>query len=162
LCCLLGEAGRQTQHLEQRAEDGNVDLFWRLDVLELLEFVEWPLGEQRDLTGVDLIAGDRQDDVAGIDQPAENGSQQIGLEAKLDRREILNVGVAADQLAAVQHLTMSLGFQPGQHIQGITRPSGVDAIAIEHLQSVEDHDGVLRAGPTCKRAKSISDELLPV
>ena len=37
---LLRKPGRQAEHLEQRAQDGDVDLLRRLDVLELLEFVK--------------------------------------------------------------------------------------------------------------------------
>jgi hypothetical protein len=63
---LLSESRRQGKQLEQRPEDGDIDLLRSLDVLELLQFVERPFSKQRDLAGVDLVAGDRQDDVTRI------------------------------------------------------------------------------------------------
>jgi hypothetical protein len=35
--------------------------------------VKMPLGNERDLAGIDLVSGDRQDDVARVNEAAEYG-----------------------------------------------------------------------------------------
>ena len=115
LAGLLGQAGRQVEQFEQGTQHREVDFFRGFDVLELLEFLQRTFCKLRQFAGVDLVAGDRQHDVAGVDQPAQHGDQQVGLQPVLDRREILDVRRSRQQFAAVQHLAVALGLESVQH-----------------------------------------------
>ena len=116
----------------------------------------------RQLAGVDLVAGDRQHNVAGIDQPTQHGDQQIGFQPVFDGREILDVRSAREQFAAVEHLAVALGLEAVQHLLRVARVGGIDAVAVEQLQGIEDGGGVLGAGAAGQCAQGITDQLLAV
>lgn len=78
----LGESRRQAQQIEQRAQDGDIDFLGRFDVLELDQVVQGTFGQQRQLAGVDLVAGDGKHDVARVDQAAQHDHEQVGLQAE--------------------------------------------------------------------------------
>ena len=95
MACWARPGGR-VEHLEQRAKDRDVDFLRRFDVLELFQLVQRPFGEQGELAGVDFVASDGKDDVTRVDQPAQNGDEEVRLEAKFDRGEMLDVGISAE------------------------------------------------------------------
>ena len=131
-------------------------------MLELLELFQAALGQQRDLAGVDLVARDGQDDVAGVDEAAQHGHQQVRLQAEFHRVEVLHVRLSVQQLAAVQHLAMPLGLQAAQHFLRVARAPRLDAVAIQHLQRVEDGIGVLGAGAAGQCLQRVAHQLLSV
>lgn len=84
-----------------------------------------------------------------IDEAAQHGHQQVRLQAEFHRVEVLHVRLSVQQLAAVQHLAMPLGLQAVSALLRVARAPRLDAVAIQHLQRVEDGIGVLGAG--CRR-----------
>jgi hypothetical protein len=162
LAGLLRQAGRQIKQLEQGAQHRKVDLFRCLDVLELFELFDRAFRELHQLAGVDLVAGDRHHQVAGIDQATQHRDQQIRLQAVLDGREILDVRGAREQFAAVEHLAVALGLEPGQHLQRVAGLGRVHPVAIEKLQRIQHSDGVLGAGATGESTQCIANELFAV
>jgi hypothetical protein len=76
----LRQAGRQAEQFEQRPQNGDVDLLRRFDVLELLEFFEAALGQQVILPESILSPVMAKHDVAGVDEAAQHGHQQVRLQ----------------------------------------------------------------------------------
>ena len=64
-----------------------------------------PLRDECDLAGIDLVPGDRQDDVTGVNETAENGDEQIGLEAE--------AGPARNTRRRSVHSATRCGLEPG-------------------------------------------------
>jgi len=162
LAGLLGQAGRQVEQLEQGTQHREVDLLGRLDVFELLEFLQRTLCKLHQLAGVDLVTGDRQYDVAGVDEAAQHGDQQVGFQSVLDRREILDVRGTRQQFAAVEHLTVALGLEAIQHLLRVAGVGRVDTVAIKQLQRIEHGERVLGASAAGQCAQRVADQLLAV
>ncbi len=131
-------------------------------MLEGLEIIQGALHQQRELAGVDLVAGDGEHNVTGVDQPAQDGHQQIGLQAEAYRCEELDIGGTTDQLGPVENLAVPLGSEAAEDFLGVARAGRLDAVAVEHFQGIQDDDGVLGAGAAGQCLQRVADELLAV
>ncbi len=60
-------------------------------MLQVLEFVQRPFGEQGELAGVDLVADDRHADVTRMDEAGQIGDKQVWLEPENERGDVLDV-----------------------------------------------------------------------
>ena len=127
-------------------------------MFEGFELVERAFGQQGELAGVDLVAGDRQHDVAGVRQHAQHHDEQVRLQSLLVRIKVLDIRAARDEFVAVEHLPVALCRKPLQHFLRIARMGRVDAFAVQHFQRIEHGGGVLGARAARQCAQRAADE----
>ena len=137
-------ARAQPQQREQRLEGREVPFLGPLDVLEVDELVERRGGQRGQAGGIELAAGNGEYEVAGMDQRREQDHGPFGFEAQGLRGQVLDAEPLLDELGTVDDLTVPLCAHPFEDVIGIFRPGGVEPVAVEEFERIEDRGGLLR------------------
>ena len=149
-----GHAGSKAQQLEQRLKCGQVPISWLLDVLELDQISHISSGKLRQSGSVELLAGNGQHQIAGINQDGQNDNGPFGLEPQCLRSKVFDVENVLNQLRSIDHLTVTFLFEQVENMFGIFGSIRVEPFAIEQLQTVKNGNGLFGAvlagdGPQC-------------
>ena len=113
------------------------------------QLVEWKGGECGQVGGIELVAGDGEHEIARMDQRREQHPRRFGIETQGLGREILDAEKLLDQLAAIDDLAVTLAVQPVEEVSGVFRPTGIEPVAVEETEGIED-GGAL---PRLRRAR---------
>ena len=111
--------------------------------------------------GVELLAGDRQHQFAGVHQGGQQHHHPRRLQPVGVRRQVLHVLHGVDQLRAVEDLPRSLGAQRLDHVPGVPGAAGVEPVAVEQLQGVQDLGALLRPGGAGDPPQRVARRLRP-
>ena len=159
----LRHARREPEQLEECLEGGQVPVFGSLDVLEVGQLVDARRSQLRQPGGVELLAGNREHQVTGVDQRGQDHDSPFGLQAvALVRREVLDAVDLLDQLRAVDHLAMPLLLEDVQDVRGVLGAVRIEPLAIEELQGVEHGGRLLGAILSGDDAQGVLCRLLAV
>ena len=146
----------QPEQREQRLEGRQVPFPGPLDVPEPDELVERRGGERGQAGGVELAPGNGEHEVAGMDQRREQDHGPFGFEAQGLRGQVLDPKPLLDELGTVHDLALPLRAHPFEDVGGVLRPGGIEPVAVEEIERVEDRGGL----PRLRRARDPAQRIL--
>ena len=146
----------QPEQREQRLEGRQVPFLGPLDVPEVDELVERRGGERGQAGGVELGSGNGEHEVAGMDQRREQDHRPFGFEAQGLRGQVLDAKPFLDELGTVHDLALPLRAHPFEDVGGVPRPGGVEPVAVEELERIEDRGSL----PRLRRARDPAQRVL--
>ena len=111
-------------------------------MFELGKFSHRRSSELRQAGSVKLLARNRQDEIARIDQRGEHHHAPFGLQAQALGCQVFDPVHALHQFGAVEHLAMPLLFQQIDNVRGILRAVWIETFAIQQFERIEHSRGL--------------------
>ena len=138
------EARAQSEQREQGSYGREAPVPGAFDMLEADDLLERRGGEGGQIGGVEFGAGDGKRQVARMDQRGEQDRDPFRLQAQGFRRQIFDARRFPDEFGAVHDLPRPLLAQPVHYVAGVSGAGGVDAVAVEEFERVEDRCSLFR------------------
>ena len=150
----------QPEQLEEGDQFGDRNALGLLDVLELEQRIERHLRRLVDIGGVELLPRQAQGDVAVLDQRQQDDQEELWLDLVLALD--LHVVLDGDEFLPVDDLTGRLPVELGGDDLGVAGVVGLQLVAVEQFQPVQDGGGELVLDPARQPADHVLGGLLEV